>query len=192
MVKGEACLLCSLRFKRFKDSQETDAIRKQKPAGNSSPNLTHNESIPTNLTHNESAWVWIENAYKILLPRILQPDDGTGKMWIARSKIRIVSKVTLYIIDVCRYILKDELQGSDVGYRKQQRLYYANIVFISLYAYCVWRLLALLFGGLVSLLALQCVRDISVVINKFIFKNINVYLRSFIIKNSIPLEGKCR
>ncbi|KAJ8706211.1 hypothetical protein PYW08_010837 [Mythimna loreyi] len=55
------------------------------------------------------------------------------------------------VIGVRRFILKDGLVGSDAAYRKQQWLFYANIVFLSLYVYCLWKLLALLCSGLAVL-----------------------------------------
>ncbi|KAJ8728682.1 hypothetical protein PYW07_006378 [Mythimna separata] len=50
-------------------------------------------------------------------------------------------------VGVRRFIIKDGLVDSDVGYRKQQWLYYANIVFMSVYVYCIWKLFALLWSA---------------------------------------------
>ncbi|KAJ8706206.1 hypothetical protein PYW08_010832 [Mythimna loreyi] len=54
-------------------------------------------------------------------------------------------------IGIRRFIIKDGLVDSDAGYRKQKWLFYANIVFLSLYVYCVWKLLALLCSGVAVL-----------------------------------------
>ncbi|KAJ8706209.1 hypothetical protein PYW08_010835 [Mythimna loreyi] len=55
------------------------------------------------------------------------------------------------VVGIRRFIVKDGLVGSDVGYRKQQWLFYANIVFLSLYVYCLWKLVALLCSGVAVL-----------------------------------------
>ncbi|KAJ8707575.1 hypothetical protein PYW07_011252 [Mythimna separata] len=97
-------------------------------------------------------WNFRDDNLQGMIARLSPADKAIYSCDIGTIAVRDFLKSSC--IGVRRFIVRDGLTGSDIGYRKQQWLYYANIVFISLYLYCLWKLVAFVFSGLALLFSL--------------------------------------
>ncbi|XP_063898641.1 fatty acyl-CoA reductase wat [Helicoverpa armigera] len=53
-----------------------------------------------------------------------------------------------------RFIIKDGLKNTALGYRKQKMFYYANIIFIGLYMYLIWKVLYYVYSTVAMMMPL--------------------------------------
>ncbi|KAJ8707573.1 hypothetical protein PYW07_011250 [Mythimna separata] len=88
------------------------------------------------------SWNLRDDNLQGMIARLSPADKAIYACDVGQIGVKDFLKASL--IGVRRFIIKDGLVGSNEGYRKQQWLYYANIVFLSVYVYCVWKLFALL------------------------------------------------
>ncbi|KAJ8706208.1 hypothetical protein PYW08_010834 [Mythimna loreyi] len=94
-------------------------------------------------------WNFRDDNLQAMISRLSPADKAIYTCDFGPSEVKDLVKATC--IGLRRFIVKDGLIDSDAGCRKQQWLFYANIVFLSLYVYCLWKLLALLCSGLAML-----------------------------------------
>ncbi|KAJ8707572.1 hypothetical protein PYW07_011249 [Mythimna separata] len=89
-------------------------------------------------------WNFRDDNLQAMIARLSPADKAIYSCDIAQMQTKEFLKAAS--VGVRRFIIKDGLVNSEAAYRKQMRLYYANIVFISLYLYCIWKLIALVFS----------------------------------------------
>ncbi|KAJ8706207.1 hypothetical protein PYW08_010833 [Mythimna loreyi] len=97
----------------------------------------------------DNTWNFRDDNLQAMISRLSPADQVIYTCDVGQMLFNDFLKATC--VGIRRFIIKDGLVGSDVGYRKQQWLFYANIVFLSLYVYCVWKLVALLCSGVAVL-----------------------------------------